>query len=69
MKNLSTVQIANVQGGNIANMFGFLPDCIRYVQQTGMVQAYIADIGTSFNAAYGATPNASQYNAMGDYSN
>jgi hypothetical protein len=50
-------------------MFGFLPDLIRYVQQTGMVQAYCSSIGATFNAAYGATPNASQYNAMGDYGN
>jgi bacteriocin-like protein len=69
MKTLTTAQLAHVQGGNIANMFGFLPDLIRYVQQTGMVQAYCSSIGDSFNAAYGTTPNASQYNAMGDYSN
>lgn len=69
MKTLTTAQLANVQGGNIANMFGFLPDLIRYVQQTGMVQAYCSSIGATFNAAYGATPNASQYTAMGDYGN
>lgn len=65
MKNLSTDQLAQVQGGNIANMFGFLPDCIKYVQQTGIVQAYFASLGSQF----GALPDAAQYNAMGDYGN
>jgi hypothetical protein len=61
MTNLSADQLDQIQGGNIANMFGFLPDLIRYVQQTGVVQAYLA--------SFGATPNAGQYNAMGDYGN
>ena len=39
MTNLSADQLDQIQGGNIANMFGFLPDLIRYVQQTGVVQA------------------------------
>jgi len=61
MTNLSADQLDQIQGGNIANMFGFLPDLIRYVQQTGVVQAYLA--------SFSATPNADQYNAMGDYGN
>ena len=65
MKNLSTDQLAQVQGGNIANMFGFLPDCIKYVQQTGIVQAYFSSLVRQF----GDLPNATQYNAMGDYGN
>jgi hypothetical protein len=31
------------------------------VKQTGLIQAYFS--------TFGATPNASQYNAMGDYGN
>jgi hypothetical protein len=61
MTHLSADQLTQIQGGNIANMFGFIPNYIRYVQQTGVVQAYLA--------TFGATPNADQYNAMGDYGN
>ena len=61
MTHLSADQHTQIQGGNIANMFGFIPNYIRYVQQTGVVQAYLA--------TFGATPNADQYNAMGDYGN
>jgi bacteriocin-like protein len=69
MKTLTTAQLANVQGGNIANIFGFLPDLIRYVQKTGMVQAYFLSVEATFNEAYGASPNTARYNAMGDYCN
>jgi hypothetical protein len=61
MTNLSADQLVQIQGGNIANMFGFLPDLIRHLQQTGVVQAYLS--------TFGATPNADQYTAMGDYGN
>ena len=69
MKNLSTDQLTQIQGGNIANMFGFLPDCIKYVQQTGIVQAYVASMTDQIADQYGAIPNATQYTAMGDYGN
>jgi hypothetical protein len=61
MTHLTPDQLAQIQGGNIANMFGHLPNLIQYVKQTGLIQAYFS--------TFGATPNASQYNAMGDYGN